>query len=725
MNAPRKQPNTSANGSAPREQLHAPAAGNAPREQLRAPAEGNASPAHPSAADVERRATSSPAAPRASVLAACAYPVVTALAFPQRIAGVVFDFGLLCAWLSPLLLLLALRGLPPRAAARRGFLLGLLANAAILHFIAHTVVTYGHAPLWLGALAPFALASYAALTTALFAAAAALLTRAHNASDAPPSRNILARCFARARRRRRRQPTATMRFTTTRRFVARAFRSHMLLAVTLAALWVALDHLRSFALGGFPWATLGYAQHENAPLLGLVPWTGVYGLSFVTVWVAALLLPTFDAPRSAWSSHRRRAVLGAGVVLLLCHLLGAWLAPARLAGPTLRVAVLQGNIAQGVKWAPDWAARTLAVYENLARAAAARGAQVIVFPETALPGTLDLVGATGVAAPDTFRARMETLARETGAVLAVGAVGLDAARAHDANDSSRANAVDEYALYDSAFVFSHTGALAARYDKTHLVPFGEYLPLRAWLESFARPLATGLARRDVTPGRAPRALTVATPHARNSQAHDSQTRAHDLQIHAHDSRARNSQARVHNSQAHGAQSRSHDLQMHAHDSRTHNSRTHSTQTRAHELRLGVPICYELLFPNLVRRMPKDGARLLLGITNDAWYGATGAPYQFLAMTALRAAENGVWLARAANTGVSAFVDERGRVRERTKIFERGFLVATLRLPEAGRAPTFYAQHGDVFAIACWLLVAAASGVVLLQRRGVARQPGSG
>jgi apolipoprotein N-acyltransferase len=100
---------------------------------------------------------------------------------------------------------------------------------------------------------------------------------------------------------------------------------------------------------------------------------------------------------------------------------------------------------------------------------------------------------------------------------------------------------------------------------------------------------------------------------------------------------------------------------------------------------GVPICYELLFPDLVRRFVRDGAEMLLAITNDAWYGRTGAPFQFLAMTALRSAETGVWTARAANTGVSAIIDGRGRVRSRTRIFERGWLAADVPRRSSGRA----------------------------------------
>jgi apolipoprotein N-acyltransferase len=129
------------------------------------------------------------------------------------------------------------------------------------------------------------------------------------------------------------------------------------------------------------------------------------------------------------------------------------------------------------------------------------------------------------------------------------------------------------------------------------------------------------------------------------------------------------------------------------------------------LTVGVPICYELLFPDLVRRFVRDGAEMLLAITNDAWYGHTGAPFQFLAMTALRSAETGVWTARAANTGVSAIIDDRGRVRSQTRIFERAWLAADLPRREASQGSTFYVRHGDWLVGACWI------GLLALAARG--------
>jgi len=278
--------------------------------------------------------------------------------------------------------------------------------------------------------------------------------------------------------------------------------------------------------------------------------------------------------------------------------------------------VLQGNIDQGVKWSPEWAESTLGIYEDLSRRAAAQGARVIVWPETAVPGAID--------PGQDDHLRFERLARDTGAALVVGAVGLEFGPGPTL-----------VGVTDSAFIFDASGDLVDRYDKTHLVPFGEYVPLQDLLGHVFRAVARGIAEIGVSAGERPRALEFAVP---------------------------------------GAEA---------------------------ELTAGVPICYELLFPELTRRFVSDGAEVLFAITNDAWYGRTGAPHQFLAITALRSAETRVWTARAANTGVSAIIDARGRVRRQSRIFERDLLVEDVTLRPAPAGGSFYARHGDMFAGLCW------------------------
>lgn len=505
-----------------------------------------------------------------------AYAVATFLAFPHPVAGTVVDLGAALAWVAPACLWMGLRGATPRQAAKRAGLASLVAHTAILHWIWVVVVVYGHAHPLLGLVGPLGLGAY----IASFGVAFGVLS-------------------------------AAGRFTSPFAF---------------AATWTALEHLRSFALSGFPWATLGYAQHLNPAMLGIAPYTGVYGLSFLSVFGGVAAAQAIRARRSGEAvPGAARAALAVTAVGLALGAVSDATAPAD-GEARVRVAVVQGNIDQGAKWSREWFERTLTLYEGLTREAAEAGAEIVVWPETAVPGA--------IGSDPRQIGRFERLADQTGAQLVIGAVGI-AARAGGGRD-----------VYDSAFVIFPQGGLQDRYDKTHLVPFGEYVPLAALVGRFFQAVARGIAETAVTPGAAPRAVQLEHEGA--------------------------------------------------------------------SLPAGVPICYELLFPDLVRRFVGDGAQALLAITNDAWYGRTGAPYQFLAMTAMRSAENRVWTARAANTGVSAIIDARGRVQQRTAIFERDWLQADVPLRPEPTGGTFYTRYGDLFAWGCWIVSA---GFVWRGRRG--------
>ncbi len=494
------------------------------------------------------------------------YAVITFLSFPHPLAGSVIDLGLWLSWAAPAALLLGLQGLAPGRAARVAFLAGLLAFSGVLHWFYVVTVSYGHAPPWIGVLAVVGAALYPAVAVALFGGGIALFDRGRAPSP----------------------------------FFA-------------AALWVSLDWLRSFFLTGFPWGTLGYAQHENAALLGLAPFAGVYGLSFATVLAgAALARGVLDFRRGGRIGTQAGVAMA---VVLALHLVGWFARAPRLEGETIRVAALQGNIEQGLKWNRENKDRTFSIYEALSMEAAADGAELIVWPETALPQALR---------DGQVPAALSDLIRETAAATVVGAVGIE----------RRPGGGTAY--FDSAFVFGAEGEAVARYDKSHLVPFGEYVPLRDWLGGVLEGVATGIAPSDVSEGAGPFAIALPLGEGGSGRA----------------------------------------------------------------VRVGVPICYELLFPDLVRRFVGDGAQILLALTNDAWYGRTGAPYQFLAMTALRSAETGVFTVRAANSGVSAIIDERGEVLKSLPIFERGWLVADVPLRSPARGETFYVRHGDVFVGLC-------------------------
>jgi apolipoprotein N-acyltransferase len=113
-------------------------------------------------------------------------------------------------------------------------------------------------------------------------------------------------------------------------------------------------------------------------------------------------------------------------------------------------------------------------------------------------------------------------------------------------------------------------------------------------------------------------------------------------------------------------------------------------------RLSVAICYEVVYPDLVRQFVAGGSELLTTITNDAWFGQTSAPVQHFQQAAMRAIENGRYLVRSANTGISGIVDPYGRVLAQTPIFESAVLVGEARFL---RTSTFFSRHGDVLAYA--------------------------
>ena len=511
------------------------------------------------------------------------FGVATFFAFPHEmpfLPGIVVDLGLLLSWIVPVGLVVAVSGRTPRQAARSAFFASFVTHAAFFYWFLVVTMVYAGMPFVLGILAPLVPALYVGPFTALFAWA-------------------------------------------WRRFE----RPGLLGVLGGAALWVAVDWARGHLFGGFPWATLGYGLHQDAPLLFVTRWGGVYGLSFLAAAVGIALGRVICARGDAAESASARRVLG-GVVAIVALLHGVGFAVGdpmpEEGGRTIRVAALQGHVDQGEKWAAERRERIFARYLALSEEAARAGAEWIVWPETAVPGIIEN--------DPVLRGRLGTFAEDHGVSLVVGGMGVEID--YEARRYS--------AFFDSAFLFDPDGALEDRYDKTHLVPFGEYVPLRAVLGAFFQSIATGLSSSDVTAGERPRNMAIVEPGA---------------------------------------------------------------GPEAERLLAGVPICYELLFPDLVRRFGGEGASVLLAITNDAWYGRTGAPHQFLAMTALRAAESGLPLVRAANTGISALVDASGVVGRRSPLFEEAIVSGEIEV-FAERTPTFYARFGDVFVALCGVAFAA-------------------
>ncbi|MDR0378817.1 MAG: apolipoprotein N-acyltransferase, partial [Candidatus Accumulibacter sp.] len=235
-------------------------------------------------------------------------------------------------------------------------------------------------------------------------------------------------------------------------------------ALVFAALWTLAEWLRGWLLTGFPWLTIGYSQTPPSPLAGFAPVAGVLGVSLLTALTGAFsaeVLRTACRKNIAKGSIAALALILSGGAMLSCH---PWTTPQ---GQPLRVALLQGNIAQDDKWRPEKLEESLRVYYTLMRD---NPAQLTVLPEAALPMFLADV-------PDDYLEAMARLAARENGDLLFGVITGD--RSRYANS-----------------VVSLGASGRQRYDKAHLVPFGEFIPPGfAW---FADRLAVPMS--SFTPG---------------------------------------------------------------------------------------------------------------------------------------------------------------------------------------------------------------------------------
>ncbi len=433
--------------------------------------------------------------------------------------------------------------------------------------------------------------------------------------------------------------------------LAAAWRRHGPIALAAAPiLWVGIEFARATLLTGFPWGLLGYTQYRNLPLLQAAAAGGIYAVSCLVMAANAGLALLMAQPG-------RGRTMVAGLLLLLATMAGeagGFLvergAPGIPGEGGVIVAAVQGNVAQDLKWSPKEGGRILDDLIRLTRQAAAAGARLIVWPESASPfsfrrpvGTPLPGGAVGgEAAPLTVTADaayggiVGGLARDLGVSLIAGSV--DYTVRHG-----------QLRALNSAFAIGPDGELGPSYDKIHLVPFGEYVPLQRLL-FFVNRMAGG-AIAGFAPGTRFEALPTPVGPAATT------------------------------------------------------------------------ICYEAIFPELVRQVARHGV-LLVNITNDAWFGRSGAPRQHLAMAVVRAVENRRYLLRAANTGISALVDPYGRIVAETPLERQTVLVGTVA---ARRDQSLYARAGDWLAWACVILTflhAAAHGAGFRRQAGrsLAREP---
>lgn len=290
---------------------------------------------------------------------------------------------------------------------------------------------------------------------------------------------------------------------------------------------------------------------------------------------------------------------------------------------SINVGVVQPNVDQAVKWDTAYREETLARLNRLTERIGL-GTDLVVWPEAATPFVFER--------EPVYQLQLIALANRAQAPILFGSPAL------------RFYPDRKPYLLNSVYFLSPDGQTLGRYDKQHLVPFGEYIPLKSSLLFFLDKLVEGIG--DFEAGTGPTVLTL-TPKPRPAAAG-------------------------------------------------------TAGTVPRPINFGVAICYEVIFPNLVRQFAANGAEFLVTVTNDAWFGASSAASQHFSMVVFRSVENHLAFARSANTGISGFIDPFGRIVETTPTFTEQAVKATMQV---WRPHTFYSRHGDVFAYGCAIICA--------------------
>lgn len=385
------------------------------------------------------------------------------------------------------------------------------------------------------------------------------------------------------------------------------------LAVPL--LWVILEYARGCFLTGFPWGLLGYSQYTNISLIQITDLTGAYGVSFI--------LAAFNMALAAWAINSKKKITYLVVALLLI-ITAVTYGKTRFENyyirGTFKASVIQGNIPQKHKWDSAFADEIIEEYVNLTEKAVTKDAPaMVVWPETSYPYLIEN--------EDSAPPEVAEVIKKWKTPLLIGVV---------------LNRAGEY--FNSAILFDARAKVSGVYNKTHLVPFGEYIPFAktfSFLRDYIDKPIGNFARGGKYDLFSVRSITL-------SSSEEIKTRRTDF------------------------------------------------------YKFGVLICFEDIFPYITREFVKGGANFMVNITNDAWFGKTSAARQHLSASVFRAVENRVPIIRAANTGISCFIDSTGKIlkvaeKDGKEIFIRTFLTETIDI-HAGKS--YYTLHGDVFVVLC-------------------------
>ncbi len=383
--------------------------------------------------------------------------------------------------------------------------------------------------------------------------------------------------------------------------------------LTAPFIWTSMEYLRGHLFTGFPWSLIGYTQEGVLSIVQIADITGIYGVSFLIMLVNAMVTDVvlfIRLRKTGFNPSAWKAVFS--IILTIAILGGSYmygiskietiqknLSEAR----KVRISIIQGNIDQSKKWDRQYQDDVLKTYMELTRKAIKEGPDLVIWPETALPFYFDL---------DLKRTtQLRVFVKETGVPLLTGAMLIKDQRITD--DKRMV-----YTITNSAILLDRVGKETYVYDKIHLVPFGEYVPLKDIL-FFIDKVVVGIG--DYKPG------------TRYLRAHTSWGEFATI------------------------------------------------------------ICYEAIFPDLVRRFFVKRGDLIVNITNDAWFGRTTGPYQHFSISRFRAIENRIPLLRAANTGISGVIGPSGRVLKKTELFKTAYITEEIPL---WRGKSIYRRYGDIF-----------------------------
>jgi len=345
------------------------------------------------------------------------------------------DMGFLI-WIALVPLLHAIRDKDLPGAFRTGFAAGLVYNTGLVYWIVFVIVRYGQLPLYAGVSVMLLLVIYLSLYPALFCVGVVY------------------------------------------------FRRRGMRAVLMAPLlWTSLEYLKAHLFSGFPWEDLAYSQHGYLSLIQIADVTGPYGITFLIVLLNCVFYDCmnglFPPPGGKRKLPLPEIVVGAALVLLVFGY-GMYridtLTDAEAGLDPVNVLIVQGNIDQSVKWSPQFQTETMNIYRGLSADASRRGVSLIVWPETAAPFYFQNY--------DERSRGVINVAQKAGAWLLFGSPSYD----REGKNIS---------FHNSAYLLSPDGLVSGRYDKVHLVPFGEYVPMRRIL-FFVDKLVVGAG--DFKPG---------------------------------------------------------------------------------------------------------------------------------------------------------------------------------------------------------------------------------